>query len=339
MNTIATTSTPAVEKSTVNPALNNMKWLLRREFWENKGGIFWAPVFTGAIFLGLMIMAILVGQMSVNRAHIKIANLNLNELVGKITPEIREHLYAGTEISLYMIAGLLGVVLFFVLFFYCLGALYDDRRDRSVLFWKSLPLSDRATVGSKALTALVVAPVISSTAAIVTGIGFLTLLSIYVGLHGINPFPLLWAKVAPAKVAFNLFATLPVQMLWALPTVGWLLLCSAWARSKPFLWAVAVPIGAGIMVSWFDLMKSFAIPDAWFWKNVVARLLLSIVPGTWLDSSRIGEDIQGPQDLLHLLDVSSAYSTLATAELWVGAIAGLAMIAAAVYFRRKRDEG
>jgi ABC-2 type transport system permease protein len=322
-----------------NSPMNNMKWLLKREFWENKGGLFWAPVFTGIIFLGLMIMGILVGQMSVNRAQIKIADLNLNQLVGQITPEIREHLYAGTEISLFMIAGLLGVVLFFVLFFYCLGALYDDRRDRSVLFWKSLPLSDRATVGSKALTALVVGPVISSAAAVLTGIGFLLLLSAYVGLHGINPFPLLWAKVAPAKVAFNLFATLPVQILWALPTVGWLLLVSAWAKSKPFLWAVAVPIGAGIMVSWFDLMKSFAYPDAWFWKNVVARLLLSIVPGTWLDSSQIDDNFRGPEDLLKLVDVGSSYATLATPELWVGAIAGAAMIAAAVYFRRKRDEG
>jgi ABC-2 type transport system permease protein len=330
MNTIATTK---------NAPMNNMKWLLKREFWENKGGIFWAPVFTGTIFLGLMIMAILVGQVSVNRAHIKIANLNLDELVGKITPEIREHIYAGTELSLFMIAGLLGVVLFFVLFFYCLGALYDDRRDRSVLFWKSLPLSDRATVASKAITALLVAPVITWTAAIATGVGFLALLSIYVGFHGVNPFPLLWAKVAPADVAFTLFATIPVQALWALPTVGWLLLCSSWAKSKPFLWAVAVPVGAGIMVSWFDLMQSLSIPDSWFWKNVVARLLLSIVPGTWMDSSLIRDNFDGPEDLLTLLDVSSAYAAMATPQLWVGAIAGAAMIVAATYFRRKRDEG
>ena len=339
MNTIATTSTPAVEKSTVNPALNNMKWLLRREFWENKGGIFWAPVFTGAIYLGLMIMALVVGQLSVNRAHIQINKLNLNELVGKITPEIREHIYAGTELSLYMIAALFAVVLFWVLLFYCLGSLYDDRRDRSVLFWKSLPVSDRATVGSKALTALVLAPAISTVAAIVTGVGFLLLLSVYVGLHGVNPLPLLWANVAPAKVGLHLLATIPVQALWALPTVGWLMLCSSWAKSKPFLWAVAVPVASGIMVSWFDLMQSLAVPDSWYWKNVVARLLLSIVPGSWLDTTRIDDNFQGPQDLLRLFELSTTYSTLAMPSLWIGAVAGLAMMAAAVYFRRKRDEG
>jgi ABC-2 type transport system permease protein len=322
-----------------NSAMNNMKWLLRREFWENKGGLFWAPIFTGGIYLGLMIMALLVGQMSVNRAHIKINNLNLNELVGKITPEIREHIYAGTELSLYMIAGLFAVVLFWVLLFYCLGSLYDDRRDRSVLFWKSLPVSDRATVGSKALTALVLAPTLSTLAAIATGFGFLALLSVYVGLHGVNPFPLLWAKVAPAKVGLHLLATLPVQALWALPTVGWLMLCSSWAKSKPFLWAVAVPVASGIMVSWFDLMQSLSVPDSWYWKNVVARLLLSIVPGTWLDSSNISDDFQGPQDVLRLFDLGTTYATLAMPSLWIGAVAGIAMMVGAVYFRRKRDEG
>jgi ABC-2 type transport system permease protein len=321
-----------------NPA-NTMKWLLKRELWENKGGIFWAPIFTGGIYLGLMIMAILVGQMSVNRAHIQINNLKLGELTSKITPEIQQHIYAGTELSLYMIAGLLGVVLFFVLFFYCLGALYDDRRDRSVLFWKSLPISDSSTVASKAATALLVAPVLSTVAAIITGVGFLLLLSAYVGFYGINPFPLLWGELAPLKVAFNLIAMLPVQILWALPTIGWLLLVSSWAKSKPFLWALALPIGAGIMVSWFDLMQSIAMPDTWFWKNVVARLLLSIVPGSWIDTTQIDDNFQGPQDLLRLVDLSNAYATFATPQLWVGAIAGIAMIAAAVYFRRKRDEG
>ncbi|MCI1709569.1 MAG: hypothetical protein LKM39_03750 [Chiayiivirga sp.] len=208
-----------------------------------------------------------------------------------------------------------------------------------MLFWKSLPISDLGTVASKALTALLVAPLLSTVAAIVTGVGFLLLLSAYVGFYGINPFPLMWGELAPLKVGFNLIAMLPVQILWALPTIGWLLLCSAWAKSKPFLWAVALPIGAGIMVSWFDLMQSISMPDTWFWKQVVARLLLSIAPGSWIDTAQIDDNFQGPQDLLRMVDLGAAYATLASPQLWVGAIAGIAMIFAAVHFRRKRDEG
>ncbi len=332
-------ATTVNQPSVSNTGMSNMKWLLKREFWEHKGGIFWTPIFTGGIYLGLMLMALVVGQLSVNRAHIKINNLNLNELTSKLTADQLTHVHAGTELSLYMIAGLIGVVLFFVLFFYCLGSLYDDRRDRSVLFWKSLPISDRATVASKAATALLVAPALATAAAIITGVGFLLLLSAYVGFHGVNPFPLLWAQAAPLKVAFNLIVMIPVQALWALPTVGWLLLCSSWAKSKPFLWAVAAPIGAGIMVSWFDLMQSLSIPDSWFWKNVVARLLLSLAPGSWLDTTHIDDNFDGPADLLQLVDLGNTYAVLGTPELWIGAVAGIAMIVGAVYFRRKRDEG
>ena len=58
--------------------------------------------------------------------------------------------------------------------------------------------------------------------------------------------------------------------LWALPTVGWLMFCSAWARSKPFLWALMIPIFAGIFVGWFDLMRGFDLDAGKIWLHVVA---------------------------------------------------------------------
>jgi ABC-2 type transport system permease protein len=210
-----------------------------------------------------------------------------------------------------------------------------------VLFWKSLPLSDSSTVLSKALTALVMVPVISTLAAILTGIGFLVVISIYVAFYGINPLPLLWSNTAVLKAAGTLIAVMPVQLLWALPTVGWLLLCSSWAKSKPFLWALAIPVGAGIVVSWFDLMKSvMTLPDTWFWQHVVARMLFSVAPGGWLDATSIDtRNFNGPDDLMRFADLGTIYGTLLTPQIWVGAIAGIAMIFASIYWRRKRDEG
>ena len=331
----------AVTHAAANNPANKLRWLLKREFWEHKGGFFWAPIFTGAIFLGLMLMAITIGEVTVDRTNINVANLNLGQLTEKaMTPAIAAHIAEGTQLSLYMVSGLFGTVLFFVTFFYCLGSLYDDRRDRSVLFWKSLPLSDQQTVLSKTLTALAVAPVLSTAAAMLTGVLFLATISLYVAFYGINPIPLLWGNLAIFKALGTLLAILPVQALWALPTIGWLLLVSAWAKSKPFLWALVLPIGAGIVVSWFDLMKSVTrLPDTWFWENVVARMLLSIFPGSWLDATRIDDNFRGPGDLLRLVDLGTVYGTLASAEMWLGAAAGVAMIVGAVYFRRKRDEG
>lgn len=331
----------AVTHAAADHPVSKFRWLLRREFWEHKGGFFWAPIFTGAIFMGLVLMAITIGEVTVDRNNVNVASLNLGLLTEKVmTPEVRDHIARGVQVSLYLVYALFGVVLFFVTFFYGLGALYDDRRDRSVLFWKSLPLSDGQTVLSKAVTALVMAPVLSLAGAVLTGLLFLIVISAYVGFYGINPLPLFWTNFAVFKALGTLLAILPIQALWALPTIGWLLLVSAWAKSKPFLWALIIPVGAGIIVSWFDLMKSVTqLPDTWFWENIVARLLFSMFPGGWLEVSTGAREINSPEDLLGLVDLSSIYGTLATPQMLIGIVAGVAMIFAAVHLRRKRDEG
>ena len=130
-----------------------------------------------------------------------------------------------------------------------------------MLFWKSLPLSDRDTVLSKVVSALVVAPVIAVGVAIATMFAFLVLISLVVLVHGGNPFTLVWGPGSPLAVAGNLVGMLPMYALWALPTVGWLMLCSAWARSKPFLWAVMIPVFAGIFVAWFDVCLLYTSPS------------------------------------------------------------------------------
>src|SRR3546814_13401578 len=93
------------------------------------------------------------------------------------------------------------IVLAFVVFFYCLGALYDERKDRSVLFWKSLPVSDAQTVLSKVGSAVVVAPVLAVIASLVTMIGFMVMLSIVVLFHGGNQWTLLWGPASPLTIA------------------------------------------------------------------------------------------------------------------------------------------
>ena len=114
-------------------------------------------------------------------------------------------------------------------------------------------------------------------------LGFLLVISVVALLHGGNPMTLIWGPGSPLTMAGSLLvAAIPVYALWALPTVGWLLLCSAWSRSKPFLWAIMIPVFAGIFVSWFDLMQAFNLESVWFWQNVVARILFSVVPGSWI---------------------------------------------------------
>ena len=329
--------------------MNTFKWPLKREYWENRGGFFWAPLITGSVFLLLTLMAVIAGE-SMRSAALDGEGLRMNGVeLSKLTETMRPgdiaEMGAGLDLGALLASTWPFIVLAFVVFFYCLGALFDERKDRSILFWKSLPLSDQQTVLSKVFSALVIAPVIATVAAIATSIGFLVILSGYALFHGGNPLTLIWGPASPLTVAFNLAAALPVFAVWALPTVGWLLLVSAWSKSKPFLWALLVPLFAGVLVTWFDVMEMLGMKASWFWTNVVGRLLLGTVSGMDMiyregkNPAMQNFNPEGPQDVLALFSAQNTWSAFAHLDIWVGAAAGVAMILAAVHFRRARDEG
>lgn len=328
---------------------HKLKLLLKREFWEHKGGFFWAPLVAGGISLLLTILGIIFGEIAARRAmadgklmidgDVVINGLDLGALTGKLGPEEMANLGKGIDLSLFLAGSWPFLVLGFVVFFYCLGALYDDRKDRSVLFWKSLPVSDRDTVISKGISALVVAPILALAASLATIIGFMLVVSVVVLLHGGNPITLLWGPGNPLSVVSAFLIGIPVYALWALPTVGWLLLCSAWSRSKPFLWAIMIPVFSGIFVSWFDLTKLFALDSGWYWANIVGRVLLGTFPGMDLVyHENFGNDLNDFDGALHHISATTALQSLTMPELWIGAIAGLVMIYGAIRLRRWRDD-
>jgi ABC-2 type transport system permease protein len=341
-------ATPRTPVAPPHPT-HKFKLLLRREFWEHKGGFLWAPLVAGAIFLAPAAMGIVTalffarkaiaeGEMQID-GEVMINGLDLGMLTRRMDAQALAELGKGLDISLFMASSWPLIVLAFVVFFYCLGALYDERRDRSVLFWKSLPVSDRDTVLSKAASALLVAPVLAVAAGLATMLGFLALISLVALAHGGNPVELLWGPASPFSVAGSMLLAVPVYALWALPTVGWLLLCSAWAKSKPFLWAIMIPLFAGIFVSWFDLMRGFDLGANWFWANVVGRLLLGTVPGAHLPYRDDIGQLAGNDDIAQLLTPVHAMENYAMPELWIGAAVGTAFLIGAIRLRRWRDEG
>ncbi|GAB3733519.1 ABC transporter permease [Luteimonas pelagia] len=344
---IETVAAPRHPAATPHPT-HKLKLLLRREFWEHKGGFLWTPLVAGVIFLALSLMGIVTAEFFARKAiaegemaidgEVVINGLDLGMLTERMDAGDLVQLGKAIDASLFMASTWPLIVLAFVVFFYCLGALYDERKDRSVLFWKSLPVSDRDTVLSKAASALVVAPVLAIAAALATMVGFLVLVSLVALLHGGNPFTLLWGPASPLSVAGSLLLAIPVYALWALPTVGWLLLCSAWAKSKPFLWAIMLPVFAGIFVSWFDLMRNFELGSDWFWANVVGRLLLGTVPGSHIPYRDAAAHVSDPDDVFQLLNPAYTLENYAMPELWIGAVFGAAFIYGAIRLRRWRDD-
>ncbi|HEV2540441.1 MAG TPA: hypothetical protein VGU03_12165 [Frateuria sp.] len=319
-----------------NPLGSNMYWLVKREFWEHRGGFLWAPLITGAVFLVLNLMGIVTAEVVGARHGIHFgASGEMQHVISQMDAGDMSHVGMALDIAMYSSMALIFVVMGFVVFFYCLGAIYDERRDRSILFWKSLPLSDSQTVLSKVASATLVAPIIATLAGIAAGILQLMMVAVTLSFHGVNVWQLL-LLAHPLRVMLNMIGHIPLYLLWALPSVGWLMACSAWARTKPFLWAIALPVATGLLVTWFGIMGLFNLSAGWFWQNIVARALFSAFPGASLVA---GDDlVRTGKDNLDFMNLSNTYHLLGSANLWIGVLVGLGLIAAAIWFRRWRDD-
>ena len=346
----ATVETLPVAKS---PAQRSQRFmlLLRREYWENRGGFFWAPVVAGAVSLlltaVLLVIAIVGMRNADNEAEfhlddgstMSINGLDLGVLAAQLSDEDKAQIATGIDVTMMLSSVWPYIVMVFVMFFYCLGALYDERKDRSVLFWKSLPVSDGETVLSKVVSATVTIPLLATLVAIATMLVFLVMLSVMVMIYGGNPWELIWGPGNPLAISAYVLAAIPVYAIWALPTVGWLMLCSAWARSVPFLWALLLPILSGTFITMSGAMQLFDVRTEWFWSNIVARMLLGVVPLTPHDIERLdGVNIEHA-GMLQVIEPAGVYSNLLQPELWIGAAAGVAMLLLATRLRRWRDEG
>ena len=332
--------TPAAPRAVAAfPPQQTFKMLLKREFWEHRGGFLWGPVVAGLVAIVFAVLGILAGSVLFH-------NIAGNSTDGV---DIKMHGDASKlgQIGDLALAGGLGMVFtvfVFVVFFYALGSLYDERKDRSILFWKSLPISDTQAVLSKLLWALVLAPVMAAVIGLAVGLVMWVLAWLAALLNGFEGTSAIFTQAHPLQLIAEIALSIPVYALWALPTIGWLMLCSAWARSVPFVWAVVVPLLACVFVSFLDIMPGIDIPHGAIWYTVGLRGLLSVVPGTWFLNPEVAASAKdaamtGPQALTQSIDVTSSLHALATVDLWVGAAIGAAMVYGAIRLRRWRDEG
>jgi ABC-2 type transport system permease protein len=198
-------------------------WSIRREIWENRS-IYIAPLTAAAVFLfGFAI------NMARLRHHLGVSPLG--------PAQQHDLLMTHYELSASLIMGtglIVGV-------FYSLDALYGERRDRSILFWKSLPVSDLMTVLSKLTIPLVILPLLSFAITLATQFIMLVLSSVMLLGSGVN-IAALWTQMSFFQVSgVLLYHLLTVHGLYYAPIYGWLLMVSAWAPRAPFIWAFLPP--------------------------------------------------------------------------------------------------
>ena len=227
--------------------------LVHREFWENKGAFRTTPLVIGGICVALMLMSIFT------TIHFDNDLYSFREAVRMLA----DHPEESRALWLYQaqlgMSAFFTVVLTFVVFFYLLGALYDDRKDRSILFWKSMPASDVLTILSKLAAAMVLAPVMFWIALVLTQIVLALILSIMVVSVGENPWTLFLGVILPFKGWIMVLLSYLASSIWFLPFFSWLLLASAFAPRIPLLYAVLPPVIFAILQLWIQFLRTFTL--------------------------------------------------------------------------------
>jgi ABC-2 type transport system permease protein len=282
-------------------------WSIRRELWENRS-IYIAPLVAAALgMLGFFINLIFLPR-----------TLRALPSMGSA------HQHMTIAMPYGHLAWLLLPTAFIVGFFYSLDALHGERRDRSILFWKSLPVSDRTTVLSKASIPLVILPLLVFAIAVSLHLVMLLLSTAVLLLLG--GAATLWAHLPLFQMEVVLLYGLVVIALWHAPLYAWLLLVSAWARRATFLWAVLPLLGIGVF-EWLVFHTSH-------FANLLHRRLLGFA---W-DAFNFTTPDGSPVDP-HFIPVAQLTpgKFLSTPGLWIGLIFAAIFLAATVRLRRNRE--
>ncbi|CAA9250600.1 MAG: ABC transporter, permease protein [uncultured Chthoniobacterales bacterium] len=286
-----------------NLATRPFYWSVRRELWENRS-IYIAPIAAGCLSLfGFIISAI--GLPERRRAVLLLEDMAQQR--------------ARIEAPYDMIAMMLMFTSFIVGVFYCLDALHSERRDRSILFWKSLPVSDLTTVLSKLSIPLVVLPLLTFAVIVVTQI----LMWLWTAMLLLaNGLPLATAEQLPLfRSWIVLLYGLIALKLWHAPIYAWLLLVSGWARRATFLWAV------------LPLLAIAALERIAFGTSQWLAFLAHRLFGGMSQAFAFNKHVEHPTVDLQQLTPGTY---LATPGLWLGLLFAAAVIAGAVHLRRSR---
>jgi ABC-2 type transport system permease protein len=314
MNTTLAEPAPDSPRLAATPAAKKpgdiLLTLVRREFWEHRA-LWLAPL----VLAGLLALVATIG-----RVHIDLDDTT--RLAG------RPQQVALATIIQWVLAMPLYVLSVFVGSYYLLDCLYAERKDRSILFWKSLPVSDGLTVSAKLLVGLVILPFGVFALALLAHFVFAAILGTRVALGSLPPVLTLSGYEWLRTEAVMFVATL-LAVLWYAPIAGYLLLVSAWVRRAPILWAT-LPFVLTPLLEWVAFGTSY-----------VSSFINYRVFGIWgiLGVEHLNivskHGLRPVGTALEALDLRGAFTAI---DLWLGLAVTAVLVYAAIRIRRFRDD-
>lgn len=301
--------------------------LAKREVWEHKS-VWIVPIVVGCLLVlflggGALIAAVQHGYVTVNNT-------------GSVGVDAR----SGLHIGMLVVASIFNFVMLILVWFYLMDSLYADRKDRSVLFWRSMPVSDTTMVLSKLFAGMVTAPACMFVLVVLTEIVLGIIFTIAAGIVGVNLFHETFYPGTIILTWIVLAFALIQQSLWLLPYWGWFLLCSAWARKLVIAWAVLIPVGA-ILIE-LIVFRTHYLTSAIFGHLGRGVVLLGgydrhgFHMQTFNDNAANGA-VFGPSDNA-VVTFGSVAHMFVLPEMWIGVGIGIIFILGAIWLRRHRSE-
>ena len=298
-------------------ATRPMYWSVRRELWENHS-IYVAPLAIAAVYL--LSFAVSVIWLPDNMREAWMPHTMREMAALKVADSL-----IGLAMPYTHAAMLVGLIGFLVGIFYSLDALHGERRDRSILFWKALPVSDLATVLSKAATPLVVLPLIVFAVTVFLQ-QIMRLLSMAVLVMNGGSAATLWTRLPLSEMELVTLYGAVVIVLWHAPIYCWFLLVSGWARRAVFLWAV---------VPWLAIaaMENIAFHTTFLGRMLHGRLL------GFTEAAFDLKDKNGVPIDAHFIPLTQLAPGrfFSSTGLWLGLVFAVACLVAAVRLRRYRE--
>ena len=253
--------------------------LLKSEHLEHRGGQLWTPLIVGGLIIALLIAGMLQeGSMIISLTSdnsgitvrtVDDAHRALRDEVG--AERIGPILQGLAFVSSYFAIPLLMIIAAIVSYFQIVGTLHNERVDRSVLFWKSMPVGDLKVTSAKFISATFGTILLAG----LIGVGVAAIGMIIHSINGsIGSTPEWRIVTGPAVIAATLtlcFSLAAFYVLWAAPIYGWILLASAWAPRSPLLYVTVPPVAIGVL----ELLTTRE--GSWLWREISSRAFGSML--------------------------------------------------------------